>query len=204
MAKIPWTDIERTATQLGIEPCALHAVIEVEANGDGFLSDGRPKILFEPHVFWRELVKRHYNPEGLLKREDVRKAHGDISDILYKKQGTRPYGSYSAQWGYLKRARAINEDAALCSASWGAFQIMGNNYEVCGFDTIQEFVSVMSDGYAGQLEALGSFLRANNLIRPLKAHDWTVFARGYNGPGYAKNKYDTQLRQAYENCVRGK
>lgn len=203
MGNISWYDIERSANGLGLEPCVLYAVCQVEASGDGFLPDGRPKILFEPHVFWRELVKRRYNPEGLLKRDDVRRAHGDISDILYKNWGGRPYGSYSAQWGYLKRARAINEDAALCSASWGAFQIMGNNYGLCGFDTIQEFVAAMSSGYAGQLEALGCFVKVNNLIRSLKAHDWAVFARGYNGPGYAKNNYDTKLRQAYEKCVRG-
>lgn len=204
MAKIAWADIEKTAIRLGLEPCALQAVVEIEAGGEGFLSDGRPKILFEGHVFWKELVKRRYNPEGLLKRKDVREAHGDISDILYKNWAKKYYLGGVREYGRLERAKAINEDAALCSASWGAFQIMGNNYKDCGFDSIQEFVSTMSDGYAGQLEALGCFLKVNNLIRPLKAHDWAVFARGYNGPGYAKNSYDTKLRQAYEKCVRVK
>ena len=204
MSKIPWTDIEMTAMKLGLEPCALSAVCAVEAGGDGFLPDGRPKILFEPHVFWKELAKRRYNPEGLLKREDVRQAHGDISDILYKKWGARPYGTVNAQWGRLKRAMDIDEEAALCSASWGAFQIMGFNYAVCGYGSVAEFVADMSAGYAGQLTALGKFLTANNLIRCLKAKDWAAFAKGYNGAGYAKNKYDVKLRQAYKKCAEGK
>jgi len=204
MAEIAWEDIKKAAESLALEPCALSAVCQVEANGEGFMPDGRPKILFEPHVFWRELQKRNYNPKGLLSRADVRQNHGDISDILYQKWGARPYGSEKAQWGRLERAKAINEDAALCSASWGAFQILGNNYQDCGYGTVQGFVRMMSEGYSGQLEALGRFLKANNLIRPLKNHDWAAFARGYNGAGYAKNQYDVKLRQAYEKCVRSK
>lgn len=204
MSAIPWADIEQTAARLGLEPCLLSAVCHVEARGDGFLPDGRPKILFEPHIFWKELRKRNYNPQKLLTRADVRRAHGDISDILYQKWGARPYGTVNAQWGRLNRARAINEEAALCSASWGAFQIMGFNYDDCGYDSVFDFVADMSTGYSAQLSALGAFLRANGLIAPLKARDWAAFALGYNGPGYAKNRYDTELRQAYEKCARNK
>lgn len=203
MTKILRTDIEETAIRLGLEPCVLQAVVEVEANGDGFLPDGRPKILFEGHVFWKELQRRGYNPAGLLARADVRQNLGDISDILYRKW-SRKYKGGAEEHERLNRAKAINEDAALCSASWGAFQIMGYHYGLCGYDTVQDFVAEMSDGYEGQLEALGCFLKVNSLLRPLQAHDWTAFARGYNGPGYAQNRYDVKLRQAYEKCVRGK
>jgi hypothetical protein len=205
MADIPWSDIKAAAEQLGVEPCALQAVCEVESNGNGFLQDGRPKILFEPHIFWRELKKRGYNPAGLLTRADVRNIHGDISDILYEKWGARPYGSEAAQWGRLTRARAIDEEAALKSASWGAFQIMGFNYAACGFKSVRGFVEVMTiGGYAGQLEALGGFLTANNLVRHLAAKNWAAFAKGYNGAGYAQNQYDTKLAQAYQKCTRNK
>ncbi|NBT89135.1 MAG: DUF3380 domain-containing protein, partial [Flavobacteriaceae bacterium] len=33
----------------------------------------------------------------------------------------------------------------------------------------------------------------------LKAKDWAGFAKGYNGPAYAKNAYDTKLAGAYAN-----
>ena len=56
------SDIRNAAEQIGVEPCAVKAVVDVESGGDGFLPDGRVKILFEGHVFWKELQKRGINP----------------------------------------------------------------------------------------------------------------------------------------------
>ncbi|MCC6559800.1 MAG: DUF3380 domain-containing protein, partial [Xanthomonadales bacterium] len=46
--------------RLEVSVPTLKAVAEVESAGSGFLSDGRPKILFEGHVFSR-LTKRAYD-----------------------------------------------------------------------------------------------------------------------------------------------
>src|SRR5262249_39107639 len=43
----------------------------------------------------------------------------------------------------------------------------------------------------------------NQLDRALRGHDWTTFARGYNGPAYAKNSYDTRLAAAHQKYVLG-
>ena len=201
---IPWNDIEKAAGSLGVEPCALQAVCEIEGGGNGFLADGRPKILFEGHVFWQELSRRGYNPAGLLARADVGAKHGDISDILYQSWTKRFYQGGAAEYSRLDRARAVNEEAALCSASWGAFQIMGFNYGLCGYKNVREFVENQKSGGPGQLAAFCGFLTNSNLIRYLKSHDWAGFARGYNGPGYARNNYDLKLKKAYDQCVQGK
>jgi hypothetical protein len=37
------------------------------------------------------------------------------------------------------------------------------------------------------------------LVDELRRNDWAGFARGYNGPGYADNRYDTKLASAYSN-----
>ena len=37
----------------------------------------------------------------------------------------------------------------------------------------------------------------------LQAHDWTAFARGYNGVGYAKHRYDVHLEGEYEKAAAG-
>lgn len=207
--ELTWADITRLAEEMGVEPAALAAVRDVEARGSGFLYDGRPKILFEPHVFWKQLKHRRYNPAGLLSRADVRAAHGDISDILYKNQDVRPYGTEAAQYGRLNRARTINDDAALASASWGAFQVMGY-HAVPGPDSLDlgwpsliEFVRDM-DETMGQTEAFVRYIKKSGLVPALKAHDWAAFARGYNGPGYAKNRYDLKMRLAYEKCAGGR
>jgi len=192
MAKIAWKDIEKAAKTLGLEPCALSAVCQVEADGDGFLPDGRPKILFEGHVFWKELKKVGIAPEQYA---------ASNANILYPKWTKAHYQGGAKEYDRLNRAKRIHEDAALKSASWGAFQIMGFNYAVCGCGSVQEFVEAMHGGYAGQLEMLGGFLKANNLIRHLNSRNWAAFARGYNGSGYTVNSYDVNLRQAYEKCV---
>ena len=51
--------IKDLANRLGIEPALLKAVQIVEAAGrDGFLSDGRPQILFEGHIMYKEFHKK--------------------------------------------------------------------------------------------------------------------------------------------------
>lgn len=40
---------------IGVGEDEIHAVMEVEASGGGFDRLKRPKMLFEPHVFWRNL-----------------------------------------------------------------------------------------------------------------------------------------------------
>jgi len=42
--------------QYGVEPAVILAIQQVESGGNGFFSDGRPKILFEGHIFWKELA----------------------------------------------------------------------------------------------------------------------------------------------------
>ena len=50
--------IKNLANRLGIAPALLTAVQVVDAAGrDGFLSDGRPQILFEGHIMYKEFPK---------------------------------------------------------------------------------------------------------------------------------------------------
>src|SRR6476619_7249178 len=45
--------IARGAAVIGSDDRTLRAVLQVETAGSGFMADGRPKILFERHVFHR-------------------------------------------------------------------------------------------------------------------------------------------------------
>lgn len=199
---LTWNDILNAANDMDVEPCALSAVVTVESSGSGFLPSGKLKILFEPHVFWKELTKRSYKPGNLLEREDVRAAHGDISDILYAKWKPRAYGPGGEhQHKRLERAKKINEEAALCSASWGLFQVMGFNHKLCGHTSVYDLVREMERGYAGQFAALKSFLVNTKLLAKLKSKNWKAFARGYNGPSFEQNAYDLKLNRAYLDCL---
>lgn len=91
----------------------------------------------------------------------------------------------------------INKEAALRSASWGLGQILGENFAMCEYNRAEEMVLAFTESEGSQLEAMVKFIIAAGLDDELRRHDWAGFARGYNGPGYKKNKYDVKLRQAY-------
>ncbi len=185
---ITWENITEAAGKLGIDPCTLKAVCAVESNGTGFLPSGKAKILFEGHVFWRELKKRGIDPEPMADSHRT---------VLYSKWTKAHYLGGEKEYSRLEEAKTLHEEAALASASWGAFQIMGFNYAVCGYGSVGEFVEAQCRGAADQLDAFCKFIVKNNLLKHLKNEDWAAFAKGYNGPGYAENKYDQRLEAEY-------
>lgn len=78
--------IALAAKRLGVDVPTVRAVAEVESNGVGFLPDGRPKILFERHIFSRLTERtRKEAPPPVDPRPDRRRA-----DLLPR--GDRPGG----------------------------------------------------------------------------------------------------------------
>jgi len=180
-------DIRLVAGYLRCHLAALKAVIAVESRDEGFGADGRPIILNEPHIFWREL-----GAGG--KRNKAVKA-----GLAYRKWGTKPYPKTQAsRYRWLEKAMAIEERAALRSCSWGLGQVMGFNHGLCGFTDVQSFVRAMLISEGAQLYAMARFIVSNDLHDNLRERDWSGFARGYNGSGFAKHGYHTKLKNAYE------
>jgi len=178
-------DVDRVAAQLGLEPRLIWAVSSVEANQRGFLPDGRPQLLFEAHQF------------HLLTAGQFDAAHPNISSPVWDKA---LYGAAGAhQYDRLAEAMELDRDAALESATWGMFQVLGSNYAQVGFPTIDVFVSAMCEAEGRHLDAFAAYFRANDLVRFLAAHDWQNFALGYNGPGQMRNAYAARLMVAYAN-----
>jgi hypothetical protein len=180
--------IKAAAESAGLEYAALKAVAVVESSGSGFLPDGQPKILFEGHVFWKELKKRGVNPADHLTGNE---------NILYPSWTKKYYRSGTAEHARLEQAAAINREAALSSASWGLFQIMGFNFKLAGFAALQDFINAMYQDESAHLQAALGFIGSAGLLPALKRKDWAAFAKGYNGAGYAANKYDKKLAAAY-------
>lgn len=52
------------------------------------------------------------------------------------------------------------------------------------------------------LRAMINFLLSEGLDDDLRRHDWSGFARGYNGPKYATHGYHTKLARAYAKWAR--
>jgi hypothetical protein len=73
---------------------------------------------------------------------------------------------------------------------------MGFNAGLAGFRDAQEMVSQMMRSENEQIVAMASFMRATGMHAALQRRDWTDFARRYNGPGFATNRYDEKLAAA--------
>ncbi|MEW6128926.1 MAG: N-acetylmuramidase family protein [Acidobacteriota bacterium] len=177
------SDFETAAKTLGCEVAAIKAVNEIESAGSGYFASGRPKILFEAHIFSR-LTKHAYD-----------KCAPDISSKSWNK---KLYKGGEAEYDRLEKAMALDRAAALQSASWGRFQIMGFHYAKLGYTTVDDFIVAMYQSEGRHLEAFVSFIKAANLTKSLTDKNWADFARGYNGAGYAENQYDTKLKKAYD------
>ena len=177
------SDYEKAAKDLGVDVASVKAVVEVESRGEGFLDSGEPVILFERHVFNRRLRNK-----GIVVR--------DQPDIVNPTAGG--YKGGVAEHARLQRAVKIDRDAALESASWGLFQIMGYHWESLGYGSLQKFINAMYKDEGAHLAAFVKFIKVNrNIHKALKAKDWAAFARGYNGPAYTINRYDERLARAY-------
>ena len=182
-------DFEWAAKELGCEVAAVKAVDDVESKGKGFLPCGIPVILFEAHVFSR-LTNHGYD-----------KSHPQISSRTWNRK------LYATGKDWIERGRKENQrlelaasldrSAALQSASYGRFQIMGFNWKVCGYRSLQAFINAVFRDERGQLEACIGYIKGTKLDRHLRNKNWDAFAAGYNGKEYKQNKYDDKLEAAY-------
>ena len=187
-------DYEDAAKVLGVEVAVVKAVKDVEAGGAGYVFSNHPTILFESHVFWRELKKRGIVPSKYRDNEILNQT---------QKKGKAYYVGGVGEYARLLKARLINTDAANASASWGLFQIMGNNYKACGCRTIDAFVKLMSKGEREQLMLFMEFIKnSGDMLSCLKKKDWEGFACRYNGSDYKDNNYHIKLQNAYNKYKR--
>ncbi|HKD06077.1 MAG TPA: N-acetylmuramidase domain-containing protein [Bryobacteraceae bacterium] len=170
--------LTQAAKRLQVTKADVWTVFSVETAGCGFLASRKPPILFERHVFSR-LTGGKFDD-------------GDIS--APKPGGYGPLGE--AQYGRLEKAMALDYEAALRSCSWGLGQIMGSNHTMVGFAEIHPMVAAMCESEDAQLFAFAEFLKSARLDAALRGHNWAAFARGYNGPDFARNGYDVKLAAA--------
>ena len=196
MEKLTDARIAEIARENGIHPAALLAVKLIESGTkSGFLDSGKPQILFQGHVFYKYL-------KANVKSLDMNKLCAQYPNIVYPKWDKSKYFGGEKEWTRLEQARKINMKYANYAASWGMFQVMGFNYKTCGCKSIDEFVEKMCTSQEHQLLLTINFLKNSNLIVPLQKRQWATFAKGYNGPGFAQNKYHIKLQAAYNNYLK--
>ena len=188
-------DFNQAAANLGVSPSIVRTVCQVETSGSGFLPDGRCVILFERHIFLKQLQAAGFTGQQIAQLQ----AQGN-SDIINSTPGG--YAGGAGEYPRFNRAFAINPKAAMGACSWGLFQIMGFHFDWAGYKDIDSFVTDMRTSEDKQLEAFVSFIKITSggqMQRLLQAKDWLNFARQYNGVGEANSNppYHTRLANAY-------
>lgn len=189
--------IAQAAEKAGIPKAGMLAIVEVETAGSPTEADGRtPNFLFERHIFRRELAARQ---PGKVKQAEA----AGLAYPHWRPKTATDQGQYfdektsAAKLALLARAKAIDEDCALRSCSWGLPQIMGNECLEVGFPSARSLVDYMSSGgVAAHIEVMIRFLKSRKLVSAIEAKDWAYVALKYNGAGYEKNHYDTRLAAA--------
>lgn len=173
-------DIAQLSTRLGCTVKQIKAVAKVESGGSAYDDFGRPKILFERHIFYRLTAGKF-----------------PIASFNQPKGG----GYNEDSWDKLTRAVAHDVEAAFASASWGRFQVLGSHWRALGYPSALELAYSTVIGEAAHYELLARFIEKNNLKPALcalstKASDNVPFASRYNGPSFKKFRYDEKLAEA--------
>ncbi len=165
---------------LGVQEPEVWAVLTVETRGFGFLTDRRPQILFERHIF-------HKLTGGKF----------DAANPAISSSKSGGYVGGAGEYTRLEMALGLSREAALQSASWGIAQVMGFNHRVAGFTAVDDMVTAMVKDERGQLLAMANFIKGKGLDSALRRQNWVAFARGYNGKEFKKNEYDVRLAAAH-------
>lgn len=180
-------DYLQAAKALNCLPEAIMAVSEVESRGAPFLHSGKPKILFEPQIFG---AKTHHVYDSLFPY--VSRQHQ-----LNRRRDPHAYGKDEEQWLKLALAALLDRRAAIESASWGRFQILGKNWIFTGARSLDAFLAGMFTSERSQLDGFVAFVKSQHLDVALRHLDWKAFARGYNGSSFHRDNYDGKIAKRY-------
>jgi len=190
-AKLTQADFDAAATALGpgVSAALVRAFAEVESGGrSGFGADGRPVIAYEGHTF-RKLTGAKYDAAFPLLSYPYKVKAGPQWQQNNKNQ--------DAAWATLAKAMALDANAAQQACSWGMFQVMGFNYQTCGYPTVDAFVAAMKAGEAGQLQAFVGFCKAQRgMVAAMVGKDFKKMASIYNGADFGD--YDKRIERAYK------
>lgn len=183
--KITEEDYKKASEFLNCDVAAVKAIKEVESGKAPFLGSGFPTLLFEAHIFYKQLGT------------NAGKYIGAHKNIISKNWNKNLYKGGEKEVDRLREAWSISPKGAAMSASFGAFQICGFNYSMCGCKSALEYLGKIWLGEKEQLELFTKFIKSAKIAPYLKSHNWAEVARRYNGSGYKANSYDKKLALAW-------
>lgn len=190
-AAITAPELMAFAKQLGdTNTIRIKAVAKVESAGSGWFNDGRPKILYERHKFWK------YNDDASAPKSTFFN-YPDTGNYTTDADHNGLNDSYDK----LLKACEYDPKAAFMSVSMGMFQVMGYYYYNMGFATPWEMLYACTHYEREQYRLLVNYIVMNNMQRSFlalssKPDTCRAFAKGYNGKNYVKYDYHGKLASA--------
>lgn len=179
------------AKSFGCETAAVKAVTMTETGGRGYDKNGLPRILLERHYFYRLSLPKAKQANWKHEKNPYSK-FSDVCNPIYGGYGPAELHQYER----LVKAARLDQDAALMSCSWGAFQVMGESFKDCGCTSVVEMVNSYLKSIDGHVQMFEQFMKNAKpvAIKALKEKNWVDFATAYNGgnwrtqnPDYANN-----------------
>jgi len=204
--KITEEDYKKSAKELGCEVNVIKAIDKVESGGrSGFDKKMRPLILYERQKFSLHSGRKYdkSNPDisskvgYKLKKKGIKVSESELNKNYFS-------GTSDGNYKRLAKAYSLNKIAALRACSWGKFQVLGENYKMCGYATVVDFVADQVKSEIGQLKVFVRFIKAKKMQKCLKDKNWAKIAEGYNGKSYKQFNYDERIKTAYETLSKAK
>ena len=182
--------LEPLSAKLGVEPGVAVAVFAVESGGQAFGPSGRTLIRFENHLFYNYWGKNNladFNQHFLFdlgQRWSGHKFRANPNGVWLDF-----HGNQANEWTVFEFARQLDETAAMLSISMGAPQIMGFNYSIIGYASVQEMFKAFArsdrDQVIGFFDFVQGVLPNAGAVKTLQAKNFIQFATIYNGSGQA-------------------
>lgn len=177
-------DFLLAANALRVTPAVIRGVFEVECPFPAFVT------LSNGLVTCRKLFERHWFHSYTKGKYDTR-----YPAISNRQPGG--YGKADHEEYRFNLAAQLDWESAVKATSWNKPQIMGFNYKLAGFTTLQAFYEAMNKNEFQGLIAFVEFIRNRGLDDELRARNAVAFASQYNGKNFRKNNYDVKLIQAW-------
>lgn len=188
--------------RLGIEPAVAVSVIAVESGGQAFGPDGRLLIRFENHLFFDFWGRNNPTRFGQHFTFDLnRRWEGHRFRANPSGAWVDFHGNQAREWEVFQFACSLDDTAAKRAISMGAPQIMGFNFQLIGYASVQDMFNAFSrsdrDQIIGFFDFVNNVLPAGGALNHLRRRDFLAFATVYNGAGQASH-YASLMKTGYD------
>jgi hypothetical protein len=194
--------VNTLAQRLGIDPVAVLAVWYVESGGRAF-TPGKPVLRFENHIFFD---KWGHQNEPLFDKHFQFGGHAGIGgrrsqNHKYRQSANQPWApvhidNQDREYEVFALGERLGgREAASLSSSFGGPQIMGFNFDVCGYPSAVAMAEAFGADQRWQVLGFFDFCRSKNLIDEIQSKRWNDFGRIYNGDGAT---YGPLLKAAFD------